>query len=78
VGNMSLVVVQSVTQTDGAVSRHDSPYQQVPVNQWSVQHVAQWLSNSGFASSAACFTRAGITGEQLLQLDAVKMKVSTC
>ena len=45
-----------------------------PVELWSAQHVAGWLSNIGMEKYSRAFLKSGITGEILLSVDSSLLK----
>ena len=49
---------------------------QMPIGQWSCNEVCSWLVSIGQESASSVFLRNKITGNQLLQMDVNKMKVS--
>jgi SAM domain (Sterile alpha motif) len=48
---------------------------QIAVNDWSVEHVAQWLEHIQLGQYGDLFTSRSISGTVLLQLDNTQMKV---
>ena len=53
------------SMTFPAVTR---PYQTLPVAQWSVSDVGEWLESIQLSEHRKCFARQGINGQKLLQL----------
>lgn len=68
------IVVKPAAASQPPSGGDPGDYKDKPVAQWSVENVGQWISDLGFEKFKGSFVENCISGEELLELEAIELK----